>query len=240
MGGGRGSVRASLCAATVATKVYPNDAARVGPLDWQGTANRRGIFWAAFGAGMGNAVWTGTRGVQMRKLGLVPLLLVTALLFGSCATFQGLARLVQPPQFRQANDRAAEIRLLPPGANLPAGGAALRVWTSVTNPNPFGVVLSELKATLMLEGGRAITGDFPLGLPLSAGEESVIPLDLSVSFADLPGVARVVQRAAGGQPVEYRVDGTVGVAAEVVGHQTFGPMTLFSGELAVPAGSTSR
>jgi hypothetical protein len=88
-----------------------------------------------------------------------------------------------------------------------------------------------LETTLLLDGSRAATGDFPLGLPLRAGEESVIPLDLSISFSDMAGLSNVVRNALGGQSVAYQLDGTIGIDAGALGQPTFGPLMLFRGEL---------
>ena len=112
------------------------------------------------------------------------------------------AALVQPPRFEQVPDQPAEIRL--PGLN----GAGVRLWTRVTNPNPFGLRLGTLKGTLFLDDSRAADADFPLGLPLGAGGESVIPIDISISFADLPGLSGVARRILARQPVPYRLEGT--------------------------------
>ena len=152
-----------------------------------------------------------------------------------CASFGDLARVVQPPRFAQDGDRPAEIRLLTPSLDRPLGGAGVRLWAKVSNPNPFGFTLSTVNGTLLLEGTRAATGDFPLGLPLTAGQESVVPLDLAISFADLPGLADVIRRAAAGRPLAYQFDGTVGVDAGRLGQPTFGPMMLMQGELRVAA-----
>ena len=51
--------------------------------------------------------------------------------------------------------------------------------------------------------------DFPLGLPLTANQTSVIPLDLFISFADVPGLAGAIRQAAAGQPVASEMNGTV-------------------------------
>ena len=64
---------------------------------------------------------------------------------------------------------ARQVRLVAPSRDQPLGGAALRVWARVTNPNPFGLTLSTLRADVSLEGARAATGDFPLGLPSAGG-----------------------------------------------------------------------
>jgi Late embryogenesis abundant protein len=163
-----------------------------------------------------------------RFMGFV-FLLATA----GCATLGPLAQIVQPPRFRQADDQPAQIRLIAPSLRNPTGGAGVRIWLEVTNPNSFGFTLSTVNATLALEGTRAATGDFPLGLPLRAGEQSVVPLDLTVSFADVPGLASVARQAATGGAVDYQLDGTVGVEAGRLGTPTFGPMLLTRGELRV-------
>jgi hypothetical protein len=156
---------------------------------------------------------------------------VAAMLFVGCAHLEQLRALVQPPRFEQARDRDPEIRLIGPRSDLPLGGAGIRLWTTVTNPNAFGLTLGTLKGTLFLEGIHAADADFPLGLPLQAGEGSTIPIDLSVSFADLPGLADVIRRAANRQPLAYRLDGTIGVDAGPLGQPVFGPLTLLSGDL---------
>ena len=153
-----------------------------------------------------------------------------ALLLPACASLEGLRGFVQPPAFRQT-DRPAEVRLAGPSADRPFGGATVRLWTEVSNPNPFGFTLGTLDGTLFLEGTRAADAAFPLGLPLKAGQKSVIPIELSISFSDLRGLADVVRRAARRDPVEYRLDGTIGVDAGKLGQPVFGPMTLVRGDL---------
>jgi hypothetical protein len=111
----------------------------------------------------------------------------------ACATLQQLSRVVQPPTFEAADDRETEWRSFAPSLAAPLGGAAVRLWTTVTNPNPIGVMLSTVRATLILEGERAAEGDFPLGLPLEPREASTIPLDLRVSFSDVPELASALR-----------------------------------------------
>lgn len=149
-----------------------------------------------------------------------------------CAALEGLRGIIQPPQFSEADGQPAEIRLIGAGQGAgPLGGAAIRLYTRVRNPNPFGLTLRTLSGDLFLEGGRAAGADFPLGLPLTAGGDTVIPLDLRVSFADIPGLADAIRRAVSGQALDYRLDGTVGVDAGQLGTPTFGPMTLIAGEI---------
>jgi hypothetical protein len=151
----------------------------------------------------------------------------------ACGGLGNLQQIIRPPRFEQAPNQPAEIRLVGPNATSPIGGAGVRVWLAVTNPNAFGFTLSRLNATLMLEGNRAATGDFPLGLPLAAGQQTVVPLDLSISFADVPGLSRTLGRLAVGGAVPFQLDGTVGIDAARFGTPTFGPMTLATGDLQV-------
>ncbi len=168
----------------------------------------------------------------MRRAALAVFVLSLAAGQTGCAALEGLRGLVQPPQFSEADGQPAEIRLIGPGQGAgPLGGAAIRLYTRVRNPNPFGLTLRTLRGQLFLEGGRAAEADFPLGLPLSAGGDDVIPLDLRVSFADIPGLADAIRRAVSGQALGYRLDGTVGVDAGQWGTPSFGPMTLLTGDL---------
>ena len=148
-----------------------------------------------------------------------------------CGSLGPLAQLIQPPRFEQS--RPAEIRLMSPSLSHPAGGAGVTLWLDVTNPNPFGFTLSTVDATLLLEGSRAASGSFPLGLPLQAGQTSTVPLDLSISFADLPGLAGAIRQITSGGSAAYQLDGTIGVDAGRLGQPTFGPLRLATGELRI-------
>lgn len=165
---------------------------------------------------------------------MIPRLILTGLVtltLTGCAALEGLRGLVQAPTFEEAPGRRAEIRLLGPSRAQPLGGAGIRLWTQVSNPNPFGFTLGTLRGTLHIENSRAADVDFPLGLPLSAGEQTTVPIDLAISFSDLPGLAGVIRRAANRQPLAYHLEGTVGVDAGQLGQPVFGPMTLLRGEM---------
>jgi hypothetical protein len=149
-----------------------------------------------------------------------------------CASLGALA-LVRPPRFRGDPDRPAELRLVGPSLSNPLGGASVRLWARVENPNPFSLTLSTVAGRLFLEGTEAADVDLPLGLPLLSGAEETFPIDLSLSFQDVPRLADVLARAALGSEIRYRVDGTVGVDAGPMGRPTFGPLTLFQGDVRV-------
>ena len=156
---------------------------------------------------------------------------LVAISIAGCASLEGLRALIQPPRFEQTENRQSEIRLLPVQSGRIAGGATVRIWTDVTNPNPFGFTLSTVQATLLLDDIEAADADFPLGLPLQPRQTETIPFDLTVSFANVPRLADVIRQAAAGGGLNYRLEGTIGVDAGRFGQPTFGPLTLVSGDL---------
>lgn len=165
---------------------------------------------------------------RLRMLAAITMGLVAA----SCATLGALAQIVQPPRFTESRDREAEVVFHRPSRSQPLGGAGVRIWARVSNPNPFGLTLRALDGDLFLEGTRAAGVNFPLGLPLVARGDEVIPIELSVGFEDLPRLAQVISRGFGGR-VRYRVDGRVTVDAGPLGRPSFGPSTWLEGEARV-------
>lgn len=142
-----------------------------------------------------------------------------------CAALQSLRAFVQPPRFEQDSQSRSEIRL------RGTTGAAVRIWTRVSNPNSFGLTLGTLRGSLNLDGTRAATVDFPFGLPLQAQREEVVPIDISVDFRDVPGLGQAIARAVTRQPIAFEIEGTIGISAGGLGMQTLGPMTWLRGEL---------
>jgi hypothetical protein len=164
-----------------------------------------------------------------RLIGPLALAVAVALPSPACESLGPLANFVQAPRFENVPDQPAEFRLAPPTITSPIGGASVRVWTRVTNPNPFGFTLASLRGTLLLQSARAATADFPLGLPLGAGASTTIPIDLSIDFRDVPGLADAIRRAVGREPIEYELEGTVSVNAGRLGTPEFGPLTVARG-----------
>ena len=171
----------------------------------------------------------------MRPAGAVP----------ACGAFTGAALLaggtllacatlgaILPLRFTEAPDRSSELRILAPSAGRPLGGAGVRLWARVENPNPIGVTLSQVAGELAIADAEAIAVDFPLGLPLVARQDTVIPLDVTLSFDDLPRLASIARSAiTRGGRLDYRLDGTFAVDAGGFGALRFGPMTVLEGEL---------
>ena len=149
---------------------------------------------------------------------------------GACATLQ---QLVQPLQFSTAPGRQAELRLLGPASGRPLGGVGVRLWAHVLNPNPVGVNLTAITGNLFLADNQAGSVNLPLGLPLRAAGDTIFPVDVSVSFADVPRVASVLTRAISGSAIPYRLDGRFSVGAGALGSFDFGPQTLLQGNATV-------
>ena len=166
----------------------------------------------------------------MRRLSLflVSILLVLA---PGCASLGSLGGVVRPPRIAQADGRPAELRLTGPSSRSRIGGATVRLWAEVENPNPFGVLLDRLDGTFFLEDTRAAGVDFPFGLELGARDQTVVPIDLTIDFDDVGALADVVRRAVGDREVGYRLEGTIGVDAGPLGELKFGPTDWLEGEL---------
>lgn len=166
----------------------------------------------------------------MRSKRHIVRLAVVSIALTACAT---LGNLVQPPTFSAATTQTSQLRLLGPGSGHPLGGIGLRLYARVQNPNAFGLTLSRLAGNLFIEGQRTANVDLPLGLPLRAGEDTVLPIDINVSFADIPSIVTTIQQAITKSTVAYRLDGTFAVDAGPLGQPSFGPQTLFGGNVQV-------
>src|SRR5687767_3216984 len=98
-----------------------------------------------------------------------------------CAALESLGILAL--RFESADDRGTELRLLEPSAGRPLGGAALRLWAHVENPNGFGLRLSEVAGDLSIAAAGGIEVGFPLALPLVAFQATAFPLASSFGLA---------------------------------------------------------
>lgn len=154
-----------------------------------------------------------------------------ALLLAACTGLGALQAAIQPPRFASADGHPATLNVVPPSGAHPTGGLSVRLWARIDNPNPFALTLASLAGNLYLEDRRAADVSFPLGLPLPAAADTVIPLDITVSFSDLPTLRDVALRAASGRAVAYRLDGRFAVDAGLLGEQSFGPMQLLQGSV---------
>jgi hypothetical protein len=163
----------------------------------------------------------------MRRTTILCAAISSLFIAAACAS---IGTLVQPPLLSAAESRDAELRFLQPSTSRPLGGATLRIWTRVENPNTFGLTLSALAGNIFLQDHPAGDVAFPLGLPLVAGADTIIPLDINISFADVPGLVDVAQQMLTRNRVTYRLDGTLTVDAAPFGQPSFGPSTWLRGE----------
>lgn len=158
--------------------------------------------------------------------------LLLALGAAACATLGQLLG-VQEPQFAVAPGRTSTLRLGSPSITHPRGTATMRVWAQVTNPNAFGLTLSTLDGMLALEGKDLIEVSLPLGLPMLAAADTVIPLDLTFGFESLSALGKVATTVLTRDALDYELKGKLGVRAGPLGEPTFGPRTWLRGSVQV-------
>jgi hypothetical protein len=168
----------------------------------------------------------------VRYIKTILLAVTLPLLAAGCATLGALATL-QPLTIESAPDRPSELRLLMPSVDRPLGGASVRLWARIGNPNAFGLTLARLDGALFLQEIQAAEVDFPFGLPLAAASDTVIPIDINVSFRDAPRLAEILLRGIERSELDYRMDGRMAVDAGRLGQPVFGPMTMLSGSVQV-------
>lgn len=166
----------------------------------------------------------------MRRISNLSWTATVCVLVGACAT---LGQLIQPPSFRAADNQPAQLRIVGPSVSRPLGGLTVRLYANVQNPNAFGLTLTRLTGNLFLENTRTAEVDLPLGLPMRAAQDTVLPIDVSVSFSDIPAIVSAVRQAVSSNTVNYRLDGSFGVDAGALGQPSFGPKTLFGGSMQV-------
>lgn len=159
-------------------------------------------------------------------------LLFVSLSVGACASL-GPWAVVEAPSVSGVEGRSPELRLAAPSADRPTGGADLRLWSRIENPNAFSLTVSRLAGDLFVGDASGVEVEFPLGVPLVALGDTVVPLDVSFDFDDVPALAETVFAAVTSGELPYRLEGTIGVDAGVLGQPTFGPMTLLEGSLRI-------
>ena len=151
---------------------------------------------------------------------------------GACASLGGGA-LVQPPRISASDTQDGRLDYVGPSLNNPYGSARIRLYARVENPNAFGLTLANLAGNLFLQSTEAATVSLPLGLPLLAQGDTIVPIDLTIGLDDVPGLVNVVRNALDTGRLDYRLNGTVGVDAGALGTPTFGPMNLMEGQVRV-------
>jgi len=152
-----------------------------------------------------------------------------------CTAFQRFLA-IEAPRFEVAQDRPGELTLDPASVLSGRPLATFRVWARVTNPNNVRLTLSTFRGDLLLEGREMAELDLPLGLPLPAARDTVIPLDISFGLPSLSTLGRLGEALLTRSAVAYRLEGTLGVDAGALGQPTFGPRTWLQGRVEVRTG----
>jgi len=167
-----------------------------------------------------------------RTLAAGALLAAVAIAAPACA---GLMRAlgVQAPRFELVPERESVIMLDAASVLLGRPVATMTIWTRVTNPNDFGLTLTTLRGTVFLEGRETAEFDLPLGLPLLAARDTVLPLEIRFGLPALGTLGALGEALLRRSAVAYRLDGVVGVDAGPLGRPAFGPRTWLQGSVQV-------
>lgn len=174
---------------------------------------------------------TGSAGWRAFALGGATLVVVLTTACVGLWRFLG----VEAPRFEMDSERESVLSLDPASVLTARPVATVRIWTRVTNPNNFNLTLSRLSGNLLLEGSEMAEIDLPLGLPLVAQRDTVIPLEIRFGLPALSALGALGEALLRGRAVSYRLDGTLGVDAGALGEPTFGPRTWLQGQVDVRA-----
>lgn len=166
---------------------------------------------------------------------LVVSTLAALTLTAGCAGLQRLLD-IQPPLIEVAADRESVLTLDATSVLTGRPLANVRIWARVRNPNTFGFTLTRLRGDIFLEEREMADVDLPLGLPLAAAADTVIPIDVSFGLPSLSSLGALGEALLRRSAVAYRLDGTVGVDAGSLGEPTFGPRTWLRGRFQVRTG----
>ena len=166
-------------------------------------------------------MWMGVVGVALTVGGVA-----------ACASL-GMGEIVQAPRISASGSQDARLDYIGPSMSNPLGAARIRLYARVENPNPFGLTLANLAGNLFLQSTQAAQVSLPLGLPMAANGDTIVPIDLTIGLDDVEGLVGVVRNALDTGRLDYRLNGTVGVDAGALGTPTFGPMNLVEGRLNV-------
>lgn len=149
-----------------------------------------------------------------------------------CASLAGTLGLAAP-SFQRVEDRPATLEVLGPSLVRLEPAARVTVWAAVRNPNDVGITLSELNGWLVLEGEEVAAVDLPLGLPLEARADTIVPLRISFDLSSLERLGGAAEAVLTRRALDYALEGRLGVDAGPLGRPVFGPRTWISGTLRV-------
>ena len=170
--------------------------------------------------------------MRRMRLGVLAFGVVVVAGVAACASL-GLGEVVQAPRISASGTQDGRLDYMGPSLSNPLGSARIRLYARIENPNPFGLTLANLAGNLFLQSTEAAQVSLPIGLPMLAHGDTIVPIDVTIGLDDVPGLVNVVRNALDTGSLDYRLNGTVGVDAGALGTPTFGPMNLMEGEVRV-------
>ncbi len=153
------------------------------------------------------------------RLLLPPVLLACGLV--ACAP---ASQVLQVPTIDVQTVRLTRLSL--PGGLGGPPVADLKLRLRVTNPNAVPLKMSNIVATLVIDGAQVGQAEFPrVNVPARGSADQ----DADVSIPVTLGTAASFLKVARGQQVTYRLDGTFTADFGPLGPKNFGPFTLSQG-----------
>lgn len=153
------------------------------------------------------------------------LLLPAALAACGLAACAPAPQVLQVPTIEVQSVRLTRLSL--PGGLGGAPVADLKLKLRVTNPNAVPLKMSNIEATLVIDGAQVGQAEFPrVNVPArgSAAQDADVSLPVTLS------TAASFLKVARGQAVTYRLDGTFTADFGPLGPKNFGPFTLSQGQ----------
>ncbi len=150
-------------------------------------------------------------------------------------TLLGLAACAPGPQVLQVPGVAVQsvrlTRLSLPGGLSGAPVADVAMTLRVTNPNPIALRMTNIAATLVIDGADVGQASFPrVNVPARGSADQDADLSIPVTLNTAASFLKVAR----GQQVSYRLDGTFTADFGPLGLKNFGPFTLSQGQWKQP------
>ncbi len=143
----------------------------------------------------------------------------------------GLAACAPAPQVLQVPSVEVQsvrlTRLSLPGGLGGAPVADLKLMLRVVNPNVVPLKMTNIQATLVIDGAQVGQAAFPrVNVPARGSADQEADVSIPVTLSTAASFLKVAR----GQQVTYRLDGTFTADFGPLGPKNFGPFTLSQGQ----------